>query len=85
MRIYVKISDKMGEKLDKYANDFGMSKSGFVAYALGSHINQLEHQTDMYLGIKEKMSDIIDDMSDKERSEYDETFSSSVYEREPEK
>ena len=36
MRIYVKISDKMGEKLEKYANDFGMSKSGFVAYALGS-------------------------------------------------
>lgn len=63
MRIYVKISDDLGQKLTKYASDFGMSKSGFVAYALGKHINDLEYQAKAYNSVMDKMSCVIDGMS----------------------
>lgn len=62
MRIYVKISDDLGQKLTKYASDFGMSKSGFVAYALGKHINDLEYQSKAYNSVIDKMSDVIGDL-----------------------
>lgn len=65
MRLYVKISDKMGEKLDKYSCDFGMSKSAFVAYALGKHINQLEQEGRIY----DSVSNIVVDLTDKYVSE----------------
>lgn len=68
MRLYVKISDKMGERLDKYANDFGMSKSGFVAYALGKHINQLDHESQVYHSVSDIMQDFADAMSEKGKS-----------------
>lgn len=71
MRIYVKISDELGAKLTKYATDFGMSKSGFVAYALGSHIKNLEYQNDLYSGIKNKVDNIVDDMSKPQQQQYD--------------
>lgn len=63
MRLYVKISDDLGEKLAKYATDFGMSKSGFVAYALGNHISNLEHQQEIYNGLQNKVVDIVDKMA----------------------
>lgn len=63
MRLYVKISDDMGAKLAKYASDFGMSKSGFVAYALGNHIYNLEHQEDIYSGIRGKVENVVDQMA----------------------
>lgn len=65
MRLYVKISDKMGERLDKYANDFGMSKSGFVAYALGKHINQLDHESQVYDSVSDIIQDFTDTVSEK--------------------
>lgn len=63
MRIYVKISDEMGEKLDHYSTKFGMSKSAFVAYAVGKHINELEYQAQAYQVVGDKLSTIMDDMS----------------------
>ena len=60
MRIYVKISDDLGAKLTKYASDYGMSKSSFVAYALGNHIKTLDYQGDIYNGIKTKVDDYVD-------------------------
>ena len=63
MRIYVKISDKMGDKLDYYANEFGMSKSAFVAYAVGKHIKQLDYEAQAYKVVREKLSNIMDEQS----------------------
>jgi len=63
MRVYVKISDSLGQKLETYAKEFGMSKSAFVAYALGNHIHTLDYQSDIYNNIKAKTLDTIDDMS----------------------
>lgn len=65
MRIYVKISDKMGDKLDYYANEFGMSKSAFVAYAVGKHIKQLDYEAEAYKVVREKLSNIMDVQSQK--------------------
>lgn len=76
MRIYVKISDKMGEKLDHYANDFGMSKSAFVAYAVGKHINELDYQAQAYQVVGDKLSSLMDEqMSEKGRIQYEELSS----------
>lgn len=80
MRLYVKISDMMGEKLDKYANDFGMSKSAFVAYALGKHINQLDHESQVYDSVSDIMQDFADAMSEKGKSRtYVEELSTNEY------
>lgn len=69
MRIYVKLSDELGERLDNYAKGFGMSKSAFVAYCVGKHIKELDYQSDAYRAVTDKLSTIMDDMSDKERSQ----------------
>lgn len=81
MRIYVKISDEMGEKLDHYSTKFGMSKSAFVAYAVGKHINELEYQAQAYQVVGDKLSTIMDDMSKEGMTEYDEL---STYENQKE-
>ena len=67
MRIYVKLSDELGERLDNYAKGFGMSKSSFIAYCVGKHIKELDYQSDAYRAVSNKLSTIMDDMSDKER------------------
>lgn len=77
MRLYVKISDKLGEKLDKYAEDFGMSKSAFVAYALGKHINNLDYESKAYESIMHKMDDMMDAMSEKGVSTQNEELSTN--------
>lgn len=75
MRIYVKISDKMGEKLDHYASDFGMSKSAFIAYALGKHINDLDHQAQTYQQVGDTLSNLMGNkLSEKGESLTDEYF-----------
>lgn len=71
MRIYVKISDKMGDKLEHYANEFGMSKSAFVAYAVGKHINELENQAQAYQVVRDKLSTLMDEQSKKGITEHD--------------
>lgn len=65
MRIYVKISDKMGDKLDYYANELGMSKSAFVAYALGKHIKQLDYEALTYKVVGDKLLNLMDEQSKK--------------------
>lgn len=72
MRIYVKISDEMGEKLDHYSTKFGMSKSAFVAYAVGKHINELEYQAQAYQIVGDKLSNLMDEqMSEKGMTDYE--------------
>lgn len=63
MRGYYKISDEMGEKLGTYARQFGMSKSSFVAYAIGAHIRNLEYQAEAFNAVNGKLSTIMDEMS----------------------
>lgn len=74
MRIYVKISDKMGDKLDHYANEFGMSKSAFVAYAVGKHIKSLDYEASAYRSVGDKLSMIMDEMSRKGITQNEELF-----------
>lgn len=69
MRVYVKISDSLGEKLENYAKAYGISKSAFVAYALGSHIQTLDYQKDIYSNVKDKTLDSIDNMSKEQKGD----------------
>lgn len=63
MRLYVKISDDLGQKLNDYSTKFGMSKSGFVAYALGKHISELDYQAKTYDSVMNSVSSVINDLS----------------------
>lgn len=47
MRLNIKLSDELGQKVKLYSTKFGMSKSSFIAYAVGSHVQQLESQANM--------------------------------------
>lgn len=69
MRIYVKLSDELGERLEHYAKGFGMSKSGFIAYCVGKHIQELDYQSDAYRTVTDKLVNLMDDVSEKERSQ----------------
>ena len=82
MRIYVKISDKMGDKLDYYANEFGMSKSAFVAYAVGKHIKQLDYEAQAYKVVRDKLSNIMDVQS-KEGTFNEDLFINDPNEKQP--
>lgn len=71
MRLYVKISDEMGERLEKYAAQYGMSKSSFVAYSVGKHINELDYQANTYKSINDKLTNIMDEKSKKGELAYE--------------
>lgn len=71
MRLNIKLSDELGQKVKLYATKYGMSKSGFIAYAVGSHIQSLESQANMIetltnnlTGIARKELSKNDDISD---------------------
>lgn len=57
MRLNIKISDELGQKLEKWSNSFGMSKSAFVAYALGNHIRDLEFKSDIVGTLNDKIKE----------------------------
>lgn len=42
MRLCIKLSDEMASKVEAFAKSFGMSKSAFMSYCIGSHIRTLE-------------------------------------------
>lgn len=65
MKTYVKLPDNLVKELDIYSAKFGLSKSGFIAYSLAKHINELKYQADAYKAVTDKISTIMDDMSDK--------------------
>ncbi len=61
MRLAVKVSDEMSEKIDHYSSSFGMSKSAFIAYCVGSHIRLLEQQDGITNSIKNAVNERLDD------------------------
>lgn len=75
MKTYIKLPDYLAKELDVYSAKFGLSKSGFIAYSLAKHINELKYQADAYKAVTEKLTNIVDDISDKERSEYHDEMS----------
>lgn len=66
MKTYVKLPDDLAKDLDIYSSKFGLSKSGFIAYSLAKHINELKYQADAYKAVTDKISTIVDDVSRKE-------------------
>lgn len=56
MRLGIKISDELAAKLDVWCNKFGMTKSGFVAYALGNHINDLESKENLVKDVAKQLT-----------------------------
>lgn len=66
MKTYIKLPDDLAKELDIYSAKFGLSKSGFIAYSLAKHINELKYQADAYKAVTDKISTIMDDVSRKE-------------------
>lgn len=66
MKTYIKLPDDLAKELDIYSAKFGLSKSGFIAYSLAKHINELKYQADAYKAVTDKISTIVDDVSRKE-------------------
>lgn len=56
MRLCIKLSDDMASKVDSFAKSFGMSKSAFMSYCIGSHIRTLESQEDVIKGLKQAIN-----------------------------
>lgn len=52
MRVNIKLSEEMDDKVCRFAKSFGMSKSSFMAYCIGSHIRTLEKSDDVVDSIK---------------------------------
>lgn len=75
MRLYVKLSPEMGEKLDKYATEFGQTKSGFIGFAVASYIRQLEKQDSVY----KTANDVIVKASQQEQQEGDSAYETDMY------
>lgn len=57
MRLCIKLSDEMAKKVDNFSRSFGMSKSAFMTYCIGSHIRTLESQESLVNGLKNALSD----------------------------
>lgn len=76
MRLAVKVSDEMSAKIDHYSSSFGMSKSAFIAYCIGSHIRLLEQQDGLTSSIKIAVNERLDDalyaQEDVQEEEYSE-------------
>lgn len=52
MRLGLKLSDEMSDKVSAYAKQFGVSKSAFMSFCIGSYIRMLESQDDILDNIK---------------------------------
>lgn len=57
MRLCLKISDDMAAKVESFAKSFGMSKSAFMSYCIGSHIRTLESQDSILKDLKTALND----------------------------
>lgn len=55
MRLAFKVSEEMSENIEYYAKKLGISKSAFVAIAVGQYIIQLQKQDDIALALKQSM------------------------------
>nr|CRY97211.1 hypothetical protein [uncultured prokaryote] len=55
MRLAFKVSDVIAENIEFYSNQLGISKSAFVAVAVGQYINQLQKQDDITTALKDSL------------------------------
>lgn len=69
MRLAVKVSDDMAAKISSYSKSFGMSKSAFIAYCVGTHIRTLEQQDGLVKTIKDSVSEKINDALDEQKGD----------------
>lgn len=65
MKIYVKLPDELAIELEQYSKQYGLSKSGFMAYSLAKHINELKFQADAYKAVTDKVTSIVDVAAEK--------------------
>lgn len=56
MRLGIKISDELSAKLETWCKRYGMTKSGFVSYALANHINDLEYKENLVRDVAKKLT-----------------------------
>lgn len=66
MRLAVKVSEDMADKIDSYAKNFGMTKSAFIAYCIGTHIRTLEQQDGLISAIKENFNNAIQEVKNEQ-------------------
>lgn len=57
MRLAFKVSDTIAQNIDYYSQQLGISKSAFVAVAVGQYIIQLQKQDDISSALKESLVD----------------------------
>lgn len=57
MRLCLKISDDMAAKVESFSKSFGMSKSAFMSYCIGSHIRTLESQDSILKDLKTALNE----------------------------
>lgn len=55
MRLAFKVSDEMAENINFYSKQLGISKSAFIAVAVGQYVNQLQKQDDISTALKESL------------------------------
>lgn len=58
MRLNIRLSDELGQKVKLYSTKYGMTKSSFIAYAVGSHIQNLESQETMVKNFTESLTNV---------------------------
>lgn len=68
MKTYIKLPDDLAKDLEVFSRRYGLSKSGFIAYSLAKHINDLKYTDKAVDAVTGKLSTIMDDMSKEERS-----------------
>lgn len=59
MRLAFKVSDTIAQNIEFYSNQLGISKSAFVAVAVGQYINQLQKQDDITTALKKSLVDAV--------------------------
>lgn len=65
MRLNIKISDELYQQVENYAYQFGMSKSAFVAYCVGSAVKDLNDRSKIVDMVASELIDRYSDFSPK--------------------
>lgn len=68
-RINVMISDLMNERLDKYSERYGVSKSSIVGFVVGQWLDQIERTNDAIYGVTGKEGYLVEVLKEVSKNE----------------
>lgn len=74
MRLAFKVSDTIAQNIDYYSQQLGISKSAFVAVAVGQYIIQLQKQDDISSALKESLVDAAKNVINENMVQQDDDF-----------